>query len=419
MRFDGCFYASGGVRQLKTKGKPWQGYLKYKTPDGTWKQVTKMLDGTGKRDAERLLCEWQEEMEHRAEVSVVKDAKQIKKSVGNTVAEEVSAYLDEQLADGTLEKSSYSMQVRALRRQIAPYFADIRFEDLTRAQVKAWVAKQLETYAQKTVEVHFAVLAKTYAHAVAEDRLAYNPCEHIKIKKAEGKKEINALDAKGIAEFVEAVESSHMPSRVKCAHLIILYTGLRAQEICGLRWRDVNQPAGTITVNTVIGKDELNKVEYLKEPKSKAGHRVIPILPELDRVLNELRDIQLAEYRKVCPTANELPMDYFCMGKEGGRIWHSPVRLSCTLLQFCKRNEIYGTTGRPITPHALRHTFATMGVASHMDIKSLSSILGHAKASMTLDVYARADEQAVRQGMMQLGNYLKEQERTGGFSDFQ
>ena len=419
MRFDGCFYASGGVRQLKTKGKPWQGYLKYKSPEGDWKQVTKMLDGTGKRDAERLLCEWQEEMERRAEVSVVKNAQEIKRSVGNSVAEEVRIYLDEQLAESLIEKSTYSTQVGLFRRHVEPYFANIRFDDLTRAQVKTWVAMKLETYSEQAVKNQLNLLAKTYAHAMTEDRITYNPCEHVRVKKADGKKDINTLDAKGVSEFIEAIESSSMKYWTKSAVLIALYTGMRVGEVCGLQWKDVNQPAGLITVKRAIGNDTLCNETYVKAPKSKAGHRVIPILPELDALLTDLREMQFEAYHEAHPHAKELPQDCYCVGKRGGEKWSEPTSVTHSLHYYSKKNELHGTNGELITPHALRHTFATMGVASHMDVKSLSSILGHSRASMTLDVYARADEQAVRQGMMQLGSYLKEQERTGGFSDFQ
>ena len=419
MRFDGCFYASGGVRQLKTKGKPWQGYLKYKTPDGTWKQVTKMLDSTGKRDAERLLCEWQEDMERRASVAVVKDAKEIKRSVGSSVADEVRAYLEEQYATGLIERSTYSTQLTGLTHHIQPYFADIRFEDLTRAQVRAWVALQLESYGERTVDKWVQQIAKTYAHAITEDRIAYNPCEHVRVKKQGTNHNVNALACEDVPGFVEAVRCSGMSERTRCSTLLALYTGMRVGEISALRWMDVNFPTATITVKQALGRDKLQKTDYIKTPKSKAGQRVIPILPEAEEALRDMYNSQLTEYQALHPGAKELPRDYFCTGKDAGKTPYSPTIVSSNLRTFARINGFVTVTGKPVSPHALRHTFATMGVASHMDVKSLSSILGHAKASMTLDVYARADEQAVRQGMMQLGNYLKEQERTGGFSDFQ
>ena len=41
-----------------------------------------------------------------------------------------------------------------------------------------------------------------------------------------------------------------------------------------------------------------------------------------------------------------------------------------------------------ITPHDLRHTAASLGVSAGANVKALQRMLGHAKASMTLDVYA-------------------------------
>lgn len=61
-----------------------------------------------------------------------------------------------------------------------------------------------------------------------------------------------------------------------------------------------------------------------------------------------------------------------------------------------------------MTMHGLRHTFATLGVQSGMDIKSLSSILGHSSAAMTLDIYASDDEQAKKLAMKRFRLFLDE-----------
>ena len=49
--------------------------------------------------------------------------------------------------------------------------------------------------------------------------------------------------------------------------------------------------------------------------------------------------------------------------------------------------------------HDLRHTFATAAITSGADVKSVSSILGHANAAMTLNIYASADAEAKRRAM--------------------
>ena len=60
--------------------------------------------------------------------------------------------------------------------------------------------------------------------------------------------------------------------------------------------------------------------------------------------------------------------------------------------------------------HGLRHTFATVGVQSGMDIRSLASILGHENVSMTLNTYASDDAEAKVIAMDRLDEYMTEEE---------
>jgi integrase len=57
---------------------------------------------------------------------------------------------------------------------------------------------------------------------------------------------------------------------------------------------------------------------------------------------------------------------------------------------------LVGTQGKRPTFHDLRHTFATYAIAEGVDVKTVSSILGHSNAAMTLNIYASADPNSKR-----------------------
>jgi hypothetical protein len=63
--------------------------------------------------------------------------------------------------------------------------------------------------------------------------------------------------------------------------------------------------------------------------------------------------------------------------------------------------------------HDLRHTFATMAIASGVDVKTVSDLLGHANASMTLDVYADALADSKRAGMEVMDGVLSAGAKSG------
>ncbi len=79
-----------------------------------------------------------------------------------------------------------------------------------------------------------------------------------------------------------------------------------------------------------------------------------------------------------------------------GDRWADPSVLGREWGVFAKLNGVRGTEGRLCTFHDLRHTWATAAVAAGIDIKTVSSNLGHANAAMTLNIYASADPEAKR-----------------------
>ena len=77
--------------------------------------------------------------------------------------------------------------------------------------------------------------------------------------------------------------------------------------------------------------------------------------------------------------------------------FYSPNRLSKNWRVDAENLGVKGTQEQKVTFHDLRHTFATVAVKEHIDIKTVASMMGHASAKMTLDVYASDDEQAKKQ----------------------
>lgn len=84
----------------------------------------------------------------------------------------------------------------------------------------------------------------------------------------------------------------------------------------------------------------------------------------------------------------------------------TPRLLSTSFWRRAKRLELKGSQGKRPTFHDLRHAFATTAIAEGVDVKSVSSILGHADASMTLNVYASADPEAKRNAVETVTNAL-------------
>lgn len=376
-------YESAFLRGDISKG--WKGVLKYKDEKGVWRQRQKKLSATGKREAQRELDTWRAEMEEEASWHLPGA-----KRPGN-VGEFVAQYIDTLEHSQAVERSTLT-PYRAMQKHVAVGLGDVPYEKLDSDTVQAWVNGMAEEgYAPSTIRKALNLLKAAYADALNRHVIPYNPIVGVKSPKLK-KKEPNALDAKQRARLLAYLDIADS-TPVNLAIKIALNTGMREQEICGLRWRDVDLKTGVLHVRNVIGRD--GGKTYEKEPKTGGSRRDIPVSPEIDTALRERR----AQMMEECMDAGiAMTPDHHVVGSIDGR-YMNPHTLWREWKAIAKSLGLIGTEGKVPVFHDLRHTFATAAIASGADVKSVSSILGHANAAMTLNIYASADAEAKRRAM--------------------
>lgn len=173
--------------------------------------------------------------------------------------------------------------------------------------------------------------------------------------------------------------------------LISILTGMRIGETLGLQWGDIDWTRNIIIVrrNVVKAYDPETKSDryFVGTPKTKQGFREIPMLPVLRRVLREI--------------GGKTPItNYFVVGNSEEAKAHNTVRE--TYSRFLKRHNL-----PKINFHGLRHTYATLLVESGGDIKTISTLLGHSKVSLTLDLYVHPSIDSKRKAMNRAFRKLK------------
>lgn len=378
----GMFYKSASLKKMKDrKGQPWRGTLRYRDPDtGLWKQTTKVFrDCKYKADAKVALYAWREEMERKASVRDNTDS----------VERAIMKYLNEQRSLNKISIVTYQNSLRLARTNIFPALGAKLFIDLTSSDVQDFINDLIRrNYKPSSTRTIFAILSKTCKIAYKRDELISDPTKNV-ILPRNVKRQINYLGPEARRKFLSLMTEDcnfYLPT------MIAYYTGLRAGEICALQWRDINLGANVISI-TKTAKDYRtesgrHKVE-ISNPKTPNSVRNVPII-------RALKEILLEEARRVDPDSRDYVVS-----------WRNPRLLCTSFYKWSKRNEVIGEADKPITMHGLRHTFATLGVQSGMDIKSLSSILGHANTALTLDVYASDDEQAKQYAMSNLARFFE------------
>lgn len=413
-------YGTTASVRKRSRGK-WQAVVWYRDEGAEkWRQLTKLTgvrcypdkDGKannrGKKAAQREAEAWRMELlEAEPARSRAEDLEAAGELTGrSTVSEHVARYIDTLEAVGKVEPSTagtYRRMADLIDRganprtgEATPGLGSLPVEDLTPGRVQAWLNGLVRRYGNVT-NVHKALtlLRGVCSRLEAQGVIGRDPTRDVMAPRAEAQ-DPNTITPEDMARLMADLaepRKREQPQTV-IGILIALYTGMRRGEVCGLQWGEVDLEAGTLRVARAIGIGGDQRT-YVKAPKTAKSRREVPIPAPLAEALALWR----AEYGAKCRAAGERlrPGLYVCGDVDGSYL--DPRKLWRAFKRRIDRLGIVGTQGRPPTFHDLRHTWATTAIRAGADVKSVSSLMGHSNAAMTLNVYASADAEAKRRAV--------------------
>jgi integrase len=309
-----------------------------------------------------------------------------------TVSEWCAIWLD-QFAD-ELRPSVRDSYSSIIRRHIdTAAIGRRRLDKVTPAEVQAWLKDVANGRTYNTVRNARAVLRRALNVAIKQQYLSSNPAINSAIPTkytAESRDEIRPLDFEQAATLLASVELH----RWHALYRLALNLGLRLAELTGLTWDCIDFRAKTLTVRQQlkrVPKAEGGRAFGLQIPKTKSGIRTLSLDDDLIAVLRAHRANQ-AEEALLLGDAYKDPY----VAKRGGLLFVSdtgaPLHNSNVFNHFrrvLKRAEL-----PQIRFHDLRHTAATLMLASGAQLVTVSKVLGHSSPAITAKIYAHAlDEQ--------------------------
>ena len=347
-------------------------------PDGSVKP-----DNRGKTMAEQALRAWHDEL-----VRGVEDG------VGSSMPfySYAKNYVGEKRRLMSVTAMTANGYESMLRQLLGTELGECPIRDVSPDMIRDFEAQLLEDgLSPVTVNKTHVLLKSVCREAVRSDELARNPFERVD-PPTRRPKPINSLTVDGLSELnTKLAELDGAP--VAVAAKLALMTGMRQGEVCALRWVDVNLKERTLRVEHALSR---NKGSYeLTAPKTVKSRRVIPFGEALATLLSDRKAKMRHDAREAGVGWDERA---FVLGSVEGD-WMSPSYLGHQWSSFVRFNKVRGTQGEYLRFHDLRHTFATLAIARGVDVKTVSVILGHASAAMTLDIYADALEDSKRSGM--------------------
>ena len=235
-----------------------------------------------------------------------------------------------------------------------------------------------------TVRRIHTMLHRTMADAVRAHIIPRNPADRVTLPKADTTPK-RVLTDKELDGFMEAIKTDPLWHDFFYTELT---TGLRRGEICGLQWKDFDREEGTLQVSRTLHRMSGGGFE-VGETKTRTGRRKI-LLPESTAdILRERQKAAPSEWIFFSPLRPKQPV--------------SPDAAYRRLKALLKQASL------PNIPfHNLRHTFATRALASGVDAKTLSGILGHTDASFTLNTYTHVTSDMQRQASAIVGNFMED-----------
>ena len=271
---------------------------------------------------------------------------------------------------------------RRIYQHIIPNLGSIQLDKLTASDIQQFYTKQKqsgrllrtelysEALSDQTVRGIHTTLHAALDKAVAEKLIFRNPADGCRLPPAKAR-EMQVLTPEEIQRLlIQAKEDG-------CFELLLLElsTGLRRGEICALQWSDLNFRTGELRVERQVHRARGELV--VSPPKTKAANRSVILPAPVLNVLTEYQDTVTSKWMFPSPVNEDSPRDPAAVRK---RLQTVLERAGCKKVRF----------------HDLRHTFSTVSLEHGMDVKTLSTVIGHVSSSTTLNVYAHVTDEMRR-----------------------
>ena len=184
---------------------------------------------------------------------------------------------------------------------------------------------------------------------------------------------------------------------------VLLGTGMRVSEFCGLTLSDLDFKNRRIQVNKQLLK-ERGGVYHVEKTKTESGARYIPMTEE---VYQSLQNIVKNRQKPRKEMLIDKHKGFLLLDKNGNPkvSLHLEHHMQWALKKYRKLHE--DTPLPTITPHVLRHTFCTNMANAGMDIKSLQYLMGHSDAGVTMNVYTHASYDLAQRSMQRILAFQK------------
>lgn len=299
-------------------------------------------------------------------------------------------------------KSNVRESTQKNRKQLMKLLQDdkmgnMQIEKVKPSDAKQWVIRMKEQgFAFQTINNHKRSLKAIFYTAIEDDLIRKNPfnfnTEDVIENDTEEKIVLTDTQADLLLQFLQTdcTYQKHYH-----AVTVLLNTGLRISELCGLTVNDIDFENGFINVNHQLIFD---KSEYRTEkPKTDSGIRRIPMNESVTKALKA----EINNRENVQPVIIDGYTDFVFLNKKGFPMYGAAYSVDFGNM-VKKYNKHHKKKLPKISPHILRHTFCTNMAIKNIPPKALQYIMGHKDITTTLGYYAHGSAESAKIAMESL-----------------
>lgn len=400
-------YGSGSVYPYRRNGEitrdKWRVCIDVPTAGGKRKRITKIVYGT--LEHARKICK-----------AMAADYENVDSEAAQDTFESTYKAWVLMMESANIANAHLLNQYRRHLGYMAERFGKIALVEIKKQDVEIalhWI-KANRGVSSTTLNKIFSVTKRVFNYALESGAILRNPCNGIIAPKlnsevtrksltsdetAKLRASIDRDEREAIAAFMDkesrAAKQGKLFERSQVRGIstisgfvairILLATGMRRGEVCGLTWEAVDFESGQISVRQALTQDMV-----LKQPKTAAGIRSLYVDADTLEHLKKWKEFQAKAMHRIrsegagdVTTLQQTPQTPIICNDLGS--WLDPTNLGRWWSSYRK------TIGFPdLKMHELRHTQATLLLGNGADLKTVQTRLGHSRSSLTLDQYAHA-----------------------------
>ena len=290
------------------------------------------------------------------------------------------------------ETTVYAYQ-KIIDNHIDPALGDVPLRKLTPMIIQEYYTETQRTsgLSSNTMRRHHDLLSSALRSAVRQDVIPASPMERVeppRVRTAES----YFYNNQELKLLYQKIEGNILELAVKLAGSL----GMRREEICGLKWENVDLQRHLVLIREA--RTAYGATIVQKETKNRASVRTLYLPDEVYLLLEQEQARQQQERCVQSPAYN--PTDHVILDAKGAP--YSPNALSLAFTRFVRKNDL-----PRLTFHGLRHTFATIASCQGASLFDIGKALGHATPATTGRIYTHLVDRTHEELVQRVSDALK------------